>query len=299
MGLPLEPLARAGMACNLVLAGAELAVAEADGACAQLLGFEPHALSGLGAARVLEGASRLASAKRGACEVLSVATARPLLAFWARTGERVALLLLDAALLPQRRADGSFDFAGAAAHDLRNPLATVKLNLQVLARQLPDEDERSHKRLSIALREVETLESGLEELSECGRGPAAVAVRADLSRALGAVLQRVKSSTRVELEPGLPPAAVEESRLVVAVAGLVRLAARDGGEGEGEVMLRGRAGEPGRLRIEVCKPGFEVPTRRSLAVALAQRVAEDAGGRFFVEGDPGGPCLVLELAVSR
>lgn len=297
MGATLEPLTRTGVSCSLVLSGPDLAVCEAEGACARLLGYEPRALLGLAPGRLLEGAAPLVERPEGACTAAALATARPLLAFWARTGERVEVLLLDAGSTGGGRADPACDFAGAAAHDLRNPLATVKLNLQVLARQPAGADERSKRRLAIALREVETLEQGLEALSECGRAGLGAGARADLPRVLGGVAQRLAGELgeppRVRLEAGLPPAAVEEPRLAVALAMLVRLVAR---EGEGEVLVEGRAGPGGLVRLELLRKGFEVPPRRSLAFALAQRVAEDAHGRFLVDRGPEGASLVLELA---
>ncbi len=300
----LEPLARAGTVCRLVLSGAERTVGAASGACARLLGQPPQALCGRPAALLLEGASRLALEDQGACEVSAVQTGRPLLAYWARAGERVEVLLLDAApLSPSRQAGSADGFAGAAAHDLRNPLATVKLNLQVLARQpAAGGDERTARRLAIALREVETLERGLEALAECGRARVPVAVPAELPRALDEVARRLApelgASPRVEAEAGLPRLAVDEGRLALALSGLARLAARDGLEGE--VVLCGRAGKgPGRVRVEVRKEGLEPPARRCLAVALAQRVAEDAGGQFRVERHRGGARLVLDLAAWK
>jgi signal transduction histidine kinase len=157
------------------------------------------------------------------------------------------VLLLDAApLSPSRQAGSADGFAGAAAHDLRNPLATVKLNLQVLARQpAAGGDERTARHLAIALREVETLERGLEALAECGRARVPVAVPAELPRALDEVARRLApelgASPRVEAEAGLPRLAVDEGRLALALSGLARLAARDGLEGE--VVLCGRAGK--------------------------------------------------------
>ncbi|MGC4117195.1 MAG: histidine kinase dimerization/phospho-acceptor domain-containing protein [Myxococcales bacterium] len=296
MAAGLEPLEHAGVACRLVVSRPGLVVVEASGACSRLLGREPRTLVGQPLGHLVEGIAQLDSPERGACEVVASASSQPLLAFWASAGERSDVLLLDASLLPGRPADSSADFAGAAAHDLRNPLATVKLNLQVLARQLSPGDARAEKRLAIALREVEVLEHGLDALSECGRARAAVGLRADLSRVLAEAARRLPGErVRVEAEAGLPLLDVEESRLAVAVACLARLVARDGGDGE--VVLLGRVAAPGRVRVEVRKAGFEAPTRRSLAFFLAQRVAEDARGRFFVDRNLEGAALVLELNV--
>src|SRR5690606_31063552 len=56
----------------------------------------------------------------------------------------------------------------ALSHELRNPLSSVKMAVQTLARN-PDLSERDRRRLSIAHREVRTLERLLWLVSEAGR----------------------------------------------------------------------------------------------------------------------------------
>ena len=298
----LDPLYAAGTACVLELSGLsgpDQEIVHAVGASQALLGLGPELLGGRRLVQVLESATAAAPGRSGAGPAVSLATGKRLLAYWGGDEETGTLLLLDAEPLGAPRT-GSFseELAGAAAHDLRNPLASVKLNLQILARDFGDAGSRAGRRLEIALREVAVLERELEELSEFGRASIAPA-RIGLQGVLGLLAQEMEAvlATQVQLEADAEPLWImaDEAMLARAAAGLVRLAARGGG---GLVQVALRRTRRGDARVSIRRAALDPPQRRTLALALARRVAEDSGGTFRVERTPEGAELVWELPLA-
>lgn len=298
-GTVVDAWAEADAACE-VSVSADGTVRAASGACRALLGVAADALPGRRAPEVIAGLEALVAPEaHGSFEARGVATARRLACHWTRTAAgEIALLLFDAALA-HGGAGLPANLAGAAAHDLRNPLASVKLNLQALAREAGG--ERTARRLAIALREVASLEHAIEVLAECGRagevGAARVAPHA-LAEAVRTAcrpdLEPLGLGLRVEVAPGTPAALGEAGRLALALAALVRSAAR---AGSGEVTVAATVAEAG-ARWGVGRTLLHPPAGRSLAFALAERVAADVGGRFAIEPVGAGVEYALYLPAA-
>lgn len=117
--------------------------------------------------------------------------------------------------------------SASLSHEIRNPLSSIKMNLQILSRKL-DLDGYDLRRLEITVHEVSRLENILRQLLDLARPLAIEPAPTDLSAlARGCVdLLRAKAQEKqiriVEhYSPGLPFAEVDAGRLEQAVINLL------------------------------------------------------------------------------
>lgn len=195
----------------------------------------------------------------------------------------------------------------ALSHELRNPLSSVKMAVQALARN-PDLTERDRRRLSIAHREVRTLERLLWLVSEAGRDSAPHLE----DRSLETLLEEAGSHIQPELdELGVtlqPPAGAGATRLRVdpartrgVLAPLLLNVARARGPGALELRIEPPTGTLLHLHLDdprtVLQPGaldaafipFAFgPTRTSgLLLPALRTVMQAQGGAAQVLALPG------------
>jgi two-component system sensor histidine kinase HydH len=117
--------------------------------------------------------------------------------------------------------------SSSLSHELRNPLSSVKLSVQTLARN-PDLSPRDQRRLTIAQREIRTLERMLTMLAEYGRDRPlileTVALRELVGQAVEAIapeLQGRHQSVQVEASTTLPPVKADPHRTRPVLAQLL------------------------------------------------------------------------------
>jgi two-component system sensor histidine kinase HydH len=186
------------------------------------------------------------------------------------------------------------------AHELRNPLASLKGNAQLLAEMLAPAS-REHRKAELVVAEAERLERLMQDLLAFVRdgelSRSAVATTAFVERALAGLPRE-----RIVLElTGAPPSLfVDETRLGAALANLVRNALQASTDPV-VVSVREHAGE---LRVEVRDHGpglrrgeegaiFEpfVTTRvhgTGLGLTVARRAVEQHGGSLTGATHPEG-----------
>ena len=170
------------------------------------------------------------------------------------------------------------------SHEIRNPLSSVKMAVQTLARNstLGDRDKR---RLSIANREIRTMERMLWLLSEYGRDTAPnlelSSLRTLVQEASGMVGPEL-AERRVELEvdepEGLPRVRVDAARLRPVLAQLLLNVAL--GQPEDSVLaLRLQALPTGQVALQLSDLGAQVqPEEQALLFEpFGSRVARGAG----------------------
>lgn len=149
-------------------------------------------------------------------------------------------------------------FAQTVAHELRNPLAAVKLALQALERHAQLADNHA-TRVAIALREVGTMERVLANLVAWARPveprPAPVTAGALVERALAAAAPALEHGVLVEHDASSDDVLVvaDAALAVAALAELVRNAAEASPAG-GRIQLRVRPGKATHA-IEVTDEG--------------------------------------------
>ena len=213
---------------------------------------------------------------------------------------------------------------GGLAHEIKNPLSTVQLNLQLLGEDL-DPNNPAFPRLSSRLKTVQKETARLRDtvddfLRYAGRMEL-VKQPVELNRLLEelvdffspqAQLQRVQ--LRLRKSEGELVAAVDERLLKQAILNLMINALQAMPEGGGEIILSARR-QDGRAVLEVIDTGrgmdeetvgriFDAyySTKRSgtgLGLAIARRVVREHGGDIRVRSEVGkGSAFELWLPVE-
>jgi two-component system, NtrC family, sensor histidine kinase HydH len=210
--------------------------------------------------------------------------------------------------------------SSSLSHELRNPLSSVKMAVQTLARN-EDLSARDQRRLTIALREIRTLERMLWMLSEYGREvPLAVDNWSlpDLIQESGGLIEQdlAERSIRLELlgEEGLPRVRSDGIRLRPVLAQLLLNVASSLGEGEPllltlrrsergaevEVLDEHAALEPGD-QSRVFEPfGSRLARGAGLSLAALRRVLQQQGGEITaLPAAPPARGVVFRLDFAR
>ncbi|GEM_PF-2088286 len=119
------------------------------------------------------------------------------------------------------------ELATRMAHEIRNPLHAIKMNIQILGKKFPmDEDDREY--YDILLGEIERLENLVREVLSFARQDRLNLVSCDLNRLLDrtlAVLKSLLDEKDIELvfdpAPDLPMILADEAKIEQAVMNLV------------------------------------------------------------------------------
>ncbi len=210
-------------------------------------------------------------------------------------------------------------FVGGFAHEIRNPLSTIGLNLKMIEEELKEpmspRERRVQKRLGRLSREVDRLQEILEGFLSYVRAPGPVRKPAnlndivrDLSDLVGPGLEKAGHHLRVFMKPGLPDIEVDPSQIQQVILNLVTNADQAlQGEGKtGEILLatdRRKEGEgwvqvisvtdsgPGMgkdIADKCFQPYFSTKGSGSgLGLAVTQRLISDHGGDVRVESHKG------------
>jgi signal transduction histidine kinase len=203
------------------------------------------------------------------------------------------------------------EFANEIAHEIRNPLTSIKLNLQELERGARDEQIAAPlvRPLEISLREVHRLDRVVHGVLRLGRGGSversAVALRQIVQRALDVARPQLEQrSIRVTMtdETTVDRVVADGAQLEAAVLnlllnaaeatpsdGVVRVCIERAECDASRVRVRVRDGGPGvaaELRERIFQPFFTTKAGGTgLGLALAQRTAEEHGGSLTLAGD--------------
>ncbi len=210
--------------------------------------------------------------------------------------------------------------AATIAHEIRNPLTSVKLNIQRIAEsEHLDEIEQEH--LGICQEGVGQIEKFIKELLEFTRVPALARERFPIEEVLEGSLKMLKDSfrqKRVAVErsfaQGLPPANIDGDRMRQVFLNLLRNSFEAVEEGGRIAVALGSAGGPGGATYEVriSDNGCGIPekdwenifepfftTKSSgfgLGLANARKIVEQHGGTIKVAGKRGkGSAFVVTL----
>ncbi len=211
--------------------------------------------------------------------------------------------------------------AAGLAHEIRNPLNSIKMNVELiesdLAERGEDEDSASAVRLGRIRREADQLSGILDEFLAFARPPKMELVATDLSQYLSDMLdffapecEKHGVTVRREFADDPYPVRIDPAQFKHVVLNLLKNAVEAIGEHgeiavstaelEREVTIRvsdnGGGLDPegeGRL-FEVFFSTKERGT--GLGLAIARRIVEEHGGRLEVENRPGlGASFVIHL----
>jgi len=206
-----------------------------------------------------------------------------------------------------RRLAALGQFAAAIAHDIRTPLTSISLNVQILRRKLElSPDDREH--LDIALEELARLDRSVAEILDFAKPVKLAAQKIDLAdviettaRGLSPVLSERKIALRTELGDELPSVQGDPQRLRQVLVNLVGNAA-DASQPGTEVTVRARQSDAGvAIEVEdhgrgigeldlprIFEPFFTTrPDGTGLGLAICHKLVKAHGGDIEVRSTPG------------
>jgi signal transduction histidine kinase len=284
-------------------------------AAAPVTGGGEHPMAVLllsGSSEALGGSAR-ASVRPRALAVLEASARRlegPLAA--ALSAGRLSRLDQDVRRLDRLAALG--ELSAEIAHEVRNPLLSVKTFLQLLPEREGDPEFRTRffEVVTDEIRRMERLLDTVIEHAQPSVDPPGAAAAPNLVLEATVELLRHRAQSRgVEIEatlapdpqPALPEVALTPDRLRQVVLNLA-LNAIDATPEGGSVQLRAQhskigvelvvsdrgPGIPEALRARVFEPFFSSRSDRpgGLGLAISRRIAEEAGGSLEVRDAPGG-----------
>ncbi len=211
-------------------------------------------------------------------------------------------------------------FAARVAHDIRNPLSSIKMQAQLLRPTLrgsPDDEAM----LNAVLHDVDQVESVIRDLLELARPGELRLQPTDINALVRDALGRLQAqfnhrhvSVGVALDAALPRLSLDESRFRQVLLNVL-LNASEAMITGGALHVETRTGGPETVVLEVCDDGvgvdqtlgdrvFEpfVSTKRDgvgLGLVNAKAVVEGHGGRIAISPrQPKGTCVTITLPVA-
>ncbi len=204
--------------------------------------------------------------------------------------------------------------AGGLAHEIKNPLSTIKLTLELLDEDLAKEKapgaQRAHRKIEVLLREVKHLDDIVQEFLHFARGHDLKLTRTDLYALivelfefLGDDAHRRNIRIHFDADGKLNDLVLDPTLVRNALMNLLRNAfdALDE-KGGGEVIVRARV-KGDLLGIEVIDTGCGIAesnmdrmfrpyftTKKSgtgMGLAMVRRIVEEHGGQITFESEAG------------
>lgn len=207
------------------------------------------------------------------------------------------------------------------AHEIRNPLSTIGLNLQLVKEDYADAEtsrgRRTHKRLTVVESEVKRLQAIVEEFLGFVRTPLPKRRMVDVNTLLQGLVELSEPELReagVTLKffpsPATGPAEIDPDQIRAVVVNLLRNAGEACEEGDEVLVSTRRKGDQvivqvtdtgAGMELEVTERAFQpyYSTKKGgtgLGLALARRIAEEHDGSLELSSDVGkGTQLTLRL----
>ncbi len=237
-----------------------------------------------------------------------------------------AIARANAELLASERLAAIGKMAAQVTHEVRNPLSSLALNVELLEDELEARDGEARALVTAIKLEVERLTLLTEKYLSLARRSHPDFQEEDLGLVVSdavsssqAELAQHEIRTELSIEPDLPAVSLDETQIRQVMLNLIRNA-REAMQGGGELSVTVRAlrppEPPDRLEISVNDSGggmddetrehlFEpfFTTKRhgnGLGLAITQEIVEAHGGKIRCERqEPRGTRFVIELPVRR
>jgi signal transduction histidine kinase len=215
------------------------------------------------------------------------------------------LRTMEERLLQSERLATVGKFASQIAHEIRNPLSSISLNVEMLEDELSDGNEEARGLIRSVLRELDRLNDIVGEYLQFSRFPKPSLKRGHVDSVIEELGTTFKPKAPIHLEISLmassPEVWVDENLLRQALENL----ARNGAEaiaGEGTVrietdvidrflVIRVRDtghGIPADIQSKLFEPFFTTkPQGTGLGLATTQQIIFEHNGHILVESDAG------------
>lgn len=210
--------------------------------------------------------------------------------------------------------------AAGVAHEIRNPLSTIKGVALYIAKRMPlgGREEEAAQRM---IDEVERLDRVVSELLEFARPGSFETVQADLGEVVGRALRLAEADIKAkniavvfEMEPGFPLVRISAERLTQALlnlflnaiqamnhGGTLRVTTHTLPEDMFSIAVADTGpGIPAEIQASIFTPYFTTKSSGTgLGLAIVYQIAEGHGGRVSVGNAPGhGAEFTLTLPVN-
>jgi len=215
--------------------------------------------------------------------------------------------------------------AGGLAHEIKNPLSTIVLNMELLGEDFADavtpRDRRALNKVRIVQRECQRLQNVLDDFLNFAKVRQVRLEPADLNAEVERMLeffQPKADESHIEiirfLEPNLPHVLLDRETFQAVLLNLAINAQQAMPDG-GQLLVRTRS-IPGGAALDLIDTGsgmdddtrshvFEAfystkPSGSGLGLPTAKKIVEAHGGRIRVESEPGrGTMFTIALPTPR
>jgi PAS domain S-box-containing protein len=210
--------------------------------------------------------------------------------------------------------------AAHVTHEVRNPLSSIGLNVEMLEEELAGTGPEAKALMRAIQREIDRLTGVTEEYLRLARLPDPRLEPEDIGalvRSIASFVTREMEGSRVsivlDVEEGLPPVAIDEQQIRQALLNLLRNAREAMPEGGHIFLAAERRGDGVEVRVRDEGPGIPDAERErifdlfyttkergtGLGLPLTQQIVVAHGGHIRCEGGPGrGTTFDLWLPIA-
>lgn len=225
-------------------------------------------------------------------------------------------------LLKAERLAVTGKLAASVAHEIRNPLTSLRMTVQMLQQRAGNADKTTQEAYAIVLSEIDRLALAVEELMTVARPRPAQRVPTDLNKLVSDTLtfmDRQLSHARVkgvaDLDSGLPPEIqIDPNKIRQLLVNLI-LNAQQAIVRDGTITVKTAwNAAAGQAQICVIDTGPGVPAEvrdklfdlfvstkaggGGLGLAIAKQIAEEHGGAIAYETSPKGTTFKVTLPAA-
>jgi signal transduction histidine kinase len=212
--------------------------------------------------------------------------------------------------------------AAHITHEIRNPLASLGLNVELLADEVGPDNDEARKLVSSMGKEVDRLSEITETYLRFVRLPKPKLEHEDVGSIVTSVLEFARAeltlagiTLAIDIEPDLPEIAADESQIRQALLNLVRNA-KEAMVGGGRIQVTVGKAPDGQVRLvlsdsgpgisrenlaNIFEPFFSTKAKGTgLGLALVQQIISEHGGRIEVDCPPsGGTSFAILLPAGK